>query len=412
MIKTKHIVAAAITAFAAQATVADTELQLDGWPDMDKELALHQEEAKGAVGVDVKPLMNDWIAHHDKLKTAMATGQGAGDIVGVDVEFIGTFANAGGLVNLSKEYGADKFENLFPAYAWNQGRALDGDIYAIPYNSGPGVMYFWRDHVTASGMSIDEITKSWDSFFEFGAKLKEKGIPLVADASIIAQTIINTTVESGNSVYFDSEDNIIVTNDRFVEAFTLAKKARDMGLDASIGSWSGEWFEALNEGTYAVEFSGAWLGGFMERWIAPDATGKWGVANLPNGIYGTWGGSFFAIPKQSKNADAAWKFMEWYLMDEDKAVARFTATGGFPPLNAAYKDPAFQEPMPYFGGQKARALWGDIASKITPVKPNKGDAVARDVVFQALGSVLNDNQDITKSLKDAEKQIKRRVRAL
>jgi multiple sugar transport system substrate-binding protein len=55
-------------------------------------------------------------------------------------------------------------------------------------------------------------------------------------------------------------------------------------------------------------------------------------------------------------------------------------------------------------------MFAEIAENITPVTPMKGDLVAEDLINEALDKVLNDGVEISKALKDAEKQIKRRVR--
>ena len=39
----------------------------------------------------------------------------------------------------------------------------------------------------------------------------------------------------------------------------------------------------------------------LNNWIAPGTAGKWGVSHLPDGIYGSWGGSFLSIPTNQLN---------------------------------------------------------------------------------------------------------------
>ena len=408
-------VLAASALFAAQTSVAEpVTIRYDAWPSQDKELESAKADLKKKLpNIEVKPLMNQWTDHHTKLTTNLATGSGAGDVVAIDVEKIGPFIDGGGFVNLSKKYGANKLEKIFPAYAWAQGKDKKGDIYAIPRDLGPGVMFYRRDHMEDKGFKVEDISKSWDTFIEYGKELKKKGVFLVADAGIIAQAIINTTVEPGNSLYFNSRGKVIVTNKRFVKAFTLAKKVRDMKLDARIGSWSNEWFEALKKGTYAIEFSGAWLGGFLEAWIAPEAKGQWGSANLPEGIYGSWGGGFLAIPKMSKKQDEAWKFIEYFTTSEKLAIDRLKVSGAFPAVLTSYNDSFFDQCMPYFRGQKARRHWATLANKVKPIKPYKGDNVARAIILEnALPAVLNEGKDVEKALAEAARLIKRRMRNL
>ena len=53
---------------------------------------------------------------------------------------------------------------------------------------------------------------------------------------------------------------------------------------------------------------GAWLGGHLASWLAPDTKGQWRSAQLPAGAFASWGGSFYAIPKAANKA-MAWEFV-------------------------------------------------------------------------------------------------------
>jgi multiple sugar transport system substrate-binding protein len=147
----------------------------------------------------------------------------------------------------------------------------------------------------------------------------------------------------------------------------------------------------------------------LKNWIAPDTSGLWGVSNLPAGTYGTWGGSYLAIPKQASNPEAAWDLIE-YMISEENQLAGFKNIAAFPAHTGTYSDASFGEPIEFLRGQKARTLFADIANNITPVTPMKGDLIAEDLVNVALDKVLTDGVSIEKALADAEKQIKRRVR--
>lgn len=395
---------------------AVTEIRYDCWPNHDKTIGnedIMAEFHKQNPDIKIKVLSNNWVDHHNKLTTALATGSGAGDLVCVDTEQIGPIVNSGGFANLTKEFNASKDKPLFAQFAWTQGQGMDGNQYAYPLNIGPGVMFYRREHMQDLGIDPNEVIKDWDSLLDYGVKLKEKGIPLVGHAGSLAQAIINTEVEAGNSIYFTPEGEPIVTNERFVKAFTIAQKARELGLDGRIGDWSGEWIDGLNKGTFAVQFSGAWLAGFLESWIAPTTGGKWGSADLPAGNYGSWGGTLLAIPSQSKNKEAAYKLMEFLAKNETPVIYEFKENAAFPGLLETYDEPMFDEPMPFLGGEKARRQWATIAQNIKPITPYKADNIARAVILeQALPAVVEDGKDVEEALRDAEKLIKRRMRNL
>lgn len=226
-------------------------------------------------GIKVDYLMNNHGDHHTKLTTNLATGSGAGDVIVVDVEKIGPFVSSGGLVNLSEQYGADKYADRFAPYAWTQGKGGDGNVYGIPVDLGPGVMYYRTDILEKQGVKQDAVIKDWDSYIEYGKQLKQHDVYLIASAADVAQAIIFTTVPEGEGLYFDKDGKPVVTSERFVHAFEVAKQIRDAGLDARITAWSNEWYEGFRNGTFATQLSGAWLLGHLQNWIAPETKGKW-----------------------------------------------------------------------------------------------------------------------------------------
>ncbi|HAS8093661.1 TPA: extracellular solute-binding protein, partial [Vibrio vulnificus] len=237
---------------AATVNAAEQKIRFDGFPDFDSSLKVLLPEFEQETGIKVDYLMNNHGDHHTKLTTNLATGSGAGDVIVVDVEKIGPFVASGGLVNLSQQYGADKYQERFAPYAWAQGKGADGNMYGIPVDLGPGVMYYRSDIFAKAGIDVKEAIKDWDSYIAAGEKLKQQNVQLIASAADVAQAIIFTTVPEGEGLYFDKEGNPVVTSQRFVHAFEVAKTIRDKGLDGRILAWSNEWYEGFRNGTFAT----------------------------------------------------------------------------------------------------------------------------------------------------------------
>ncbi|MFQ3231139.1 extracellular solute-binding protein [Reinekea sp.] len=393
---------AALTLAAATSFAAD--IRIDGFPDYDSQLNLI---TPSLTQHNVEMLMNNHGDHHNKLKTNLATGSGAGDVVLIDVGFIGSFVNAGGFVDLTDFY--KDIAGNYADYAVQAGKGNDGKQYAVPVDLGPGVMYFRRDYMEDMGFDLDEVMTDWDTYLAYGEELKKKDILLIGNASAIAVAYYRFNVGKGEGLYFDVDGNSLVTSDRFVRAFELAKAVRDGGMDGNISEWTEDWYAGFREGKFATQMSGAWLLGHLQNWMAPETSGNWGVSHLPDGTYGTWGGSYLAIPQQAKNVSAAWDLIE-HMISAENQLAGFKNIAAFPAHTGTYSDASFDEPIEFLRGQKARALWADVAANINPVTPMNGDLIAESLVNVALDKVLNDGVDIEKALSDAEKQIKRRVR--
>lgn len=400
----KQTVGITLASVAMAGSVTAAEIRFDGFPDYDSQL----EAILGDFPAhDVKMLMNEHGGHHDKLKTNLATGSGAGDVVLIDRGFVGSFINQGGFVDLT-----DKFEPMadnYAGYAVAQGKGGDGRQYAVPVDLGPGVMYYRRDYMEDMGYDLDTVMQDWDSYLDYGRALKKDDILLIGNATAIATAYWNFNVEPGNGLFFDANGEPLVTGPRFQRAFELAKTVRDEGMDGNISEWTEEWYAGFREGRFATQMSGAWLMGHLKNWMAPDTAGNWGVSNLPDNTYGTWGGSFLAIPKQAKNPEAAWDLIE-YMVSEDIQLAGFKNIAAFPAHTGTYDDASFNESIDFLRGQKARLLFAEIAENVEPVQPHTGDQIAESLVTTALEQVLNDGVAIDKALADAERQIKRRVR--
>lgn len=388
-----------------------TTIRVDGFPDYDSHFKVVVPKfEKANKDLEVKYTINQHGDHHTKLTTNLATGKGAGDVVLVDVSRLGAFINSGGFVNLSqKPYDAEGLSSNFVPYSWAQGKGSDGKQYAIPIDIGPGVLYYRNDYLGIAKMSIEDVIKSWDSYIEYGKKLKKHKIALIGYAGDIAELIVTATVKEGEGLYFDKKGNPLFESERFVKAFTIAKKVRDAGLDLNITAWTNEWYEILRNGKVATQLSGAWLLGHLKNWIAKDSVGKWSASNLPNGIYGSWGGSFLVIPKQSKKPKEAWRFIQ-YLVSDKLQLQGLKGIAAFPANSNTYTNSMFKEEIPYLAGQKARLLFAEIAGKIKPVKPFKGDQIGRTIFLNTVEEIIRQGKPIKAALKEANEQMKRRTR--
>jgi multiple sugar transport system substrate-binding protein len=351
--------------------------------------------------------------HHDALVTYLATGSGAPDVVAIEIGYIARFVAEGGLRDLSAEpFNADQYEDQFVEYAWAQGRTADGRQIALPTDIGPGVMFYRRDHLETVGWTIEDVTASIENYIEYGRALKLHDTYLVAAAASVADALIRSDIPAGSGIYFDGEGNPVLNSERFLAAARVAKQIRDEDLDAQIGSWSNEWYEAFRQGTTATELSGAWLGGHLQTWMAPETSGLWGASEIPDGRLLSWGGSFYGIPNQTpaEKIDLAWELVKFLTVRPDIQLAAFESINAFPAMPVTYDDPMFGEPLEFLAGQPARELFASVAERIPGVLTFPGDMVAQEIWNSALTEVLNEDRDIQEALDEAQSLVERRVR--
>jgi len=361
--------------------------------------------------IEVKLDVNGYGDHHTKLLTELAAGKGVPDVAAIEIGYIAKFAAQGGLVDLSKPpYNGEAYKDLYVPYAWKQAHTQDGRLIGMPLDIAPATMFWRRDVFAAHGVSINDI-KTWEDYINVGKKLTYDADGdgkidhwLVDNAGDVAMVLWG-----GHTHFFDADGNCIVTNDRFVKAFTIAKKIRDAGLDANVGAWTNEWYNLFKQGTIATAINGAWLMGHLKNWMAPKTAGKWGAAQLPEGMYTQRGGSWYTIPQASTHKDAAWKFVKFMTTNPVVQLRAFDVTNAFPAVKAVWDDPVFAEPIPFLNGQKARLLWKEAISHITGVPTNPNDALAFEIVSDELSQVLNEGKSIKDALAEAKQMIERRT---
>ena len=363
--------------------------------------------------IKVKPVVTAIQDHHNALLTRIAAGSDVPDVAFIEIPYIGQFSEQGGFEDLlAPPYNAGRYKDQIVSYAWYQATADNGKLVAMPTDIAPATLFVRIDRLNELGVKLEDI-KTMEDWIEVGLKFTQdldgdgkNDRWLVADAA----SIYNMIAQSGPEKFFDKDGNCIVDSPRFVRAFEMAKKIRDLGLDAQIGEWTNEWYATFKEGTTLITPSGAWLGGHIKEWIAPDTAGLWRAANLPDNMYASWGGSFAGIPEAAKHKEEAWKFIEFVATRPDIQLMSFRIAEMFPSLVSTYDDPMFDEGVEFYGGQKVRRTWAEAAQNIPDVITNRYDSMASDIVYSALSKVLEDGEDPVVALREAKQLIERRMR--
>jgi multiple sugar transport system substrate-binding protein len=223
--------------------------------------------------------------------------------------------------------------------------------------------------------------------------------------------VIRAGIQPGEGLYFDQASNVLVTTPRFVRAFELARQVRQNRLDAKVSTWSNEWSEGFKRGTLATQMSGAWLAGHLNNWLAPATKGQWRAAQLPEGAWAAYGGSFLAMPKgaAAERKTLAWELIQLLTLNRERQLAAFKSQDAFPALIETYDDGFFDQPIAFLGGQPARLVWREAARHIAAVAVHKQDAFAAEVIDTELDKVLDQGKDIPTALADAQRLLARRA---
>ena len=361
--------------------------------------------------IDIKIISREYTEHHEAMLDSFVAESSSVDVTTLEFDYIGLFAESGGLEDLSRApYRAPLYRKKFVDYTFPLAMSSSGQLIAVPTDIGPGTLVYRKDIVDKAEISESDLTDSWESFIESGKKIKAvTGVYLLSHARNIKDIVIRSNLANGEGIYFDKNKKVIVDRPRFVRAFTLAKAVRDAKLDMKLNTWSREWADSVKHGAVATQTMGAWIGGHLASY-APTTKGLWRATNLPNGAYAFWGGTFYGIPKKSKNKELAWEFIQFMTLNKTMQLNAFKSLDVFPALLEAHIDPFFDQPVEFFGGQKVRVIWRDAARRIPSIDINKYDLVATGIVNVELDKVLDEGKDIKTALADAKVQIESYIR--
>lgn len=353
---------------------------------------------------------------HDKLLTSFAAGSGAPDVASIEIGRVGGFTAKGGLADLKvAPFDAGKYEADIVAYKWIQGSTTDGRLVCMPWDIGPAGVWYRTDLFEANGLPTEpeEVEalfggkdKTWDDYLTVAKTIKDKSggkTALFADAGTDLYGAVYRQQGEGWQ-----EGNKILIEEKAARPFQLAAQARKDGLDADIPWWGADWNAGMQNNAFAGMIIAAWMQGGLTR-DHPTTVGKWRVVHAPEANY-NWGGSFTAIPEQSKVKDAAWTFMQWACLTAEGQNTLFKATGVMPAYKPAWKDPLYEQPVDFFGGQRTYQIWTEIADNIPAIPRTPNDLQLDDIVNAELALVLNEGKDPAQAVKDAEAEALNRIK--
>ena len=155
---------------------------------------------------------------------------------------------------------------------------------------------------------------------------------------------------------------------------------------------------------------GAWLGGHLKNWLAPKTAGLWRSTTLPEGANISWGGTFYAIPKQSKNKELAWSLVKHLTLSQAQQEAAFVTHDAFPALVSAHDSGSLMRPSHFLetklldplGGRPRWLLYLQRYSSMT-LSPKRLSMLSSILSLQRV-RVWSD------AIADAERMVARRAR--
>jgi len=306
--------------------------------------------------------------YHQQLLTKLAANSGLEDVVAIEEGHLPDVIDKPQLFNNLADIGPkDVKPDRWLDWKYQAGTAKDGTWIGYGTDIGPLAMCYRTDLLAAAGLPTDEASvkamlESWDTYFAAGAKyVQATGKPWFDSTSQIFNAMQNQ-LDTG---YIGKDDKLAIESNKDIKRnWDKVTAAGNSGQTAKLVAFSPEWNNGFKQGAFATKTCPSWMLGVVKEQAGPDNAGKWAVTDAFPGGGGNWGGSYLAVPKQSKHPKEAAALAAWLTAPEQQIKA-FEKTGNFPSQVDALTAPELlNSTNPYFGDVKVGTLFAAQAEKV------------------------------------------------
>jgi multiple sugar transport system substrate-binding protein len=290
----------------------------------------------------------------EKLTTQIAGGNPP-DAAYVDASTVASFASRGALVNLD-DYIArgdivdpDDYVEAFKTFA-----TFEDSFYGLPFDGESTGLFYRTDLFEEAG--IESPPTTWDEFEATAQALtksgeQQYGYQVFAPES--AYYWYPWLWQAGGTLLSEDGQSVEFNSDVAKEAAEFYVGLTDVSAPDYLNSNSYDGRVAFANGQVAMYMAGAWFAGVLDDEF-PDISGKWDAAPLPEGDEGcatTIAGDALVMFEAGKNADAAWKWIEFLSAPENMAEWTFKTEGTLlPPRQSLLDSPELVEEKPILQG--------------------------------------------------------------
>ena len=302
---------------------------------------------------------------YDKLNTAIKANNEP-DLAQVEYQVLPTFETTGALLDLSK-YGASSVKDQFVPWTWNQV-TLGNAILAIPEDTGPMELYYRQDVFQKYNLPVPS---TWAQYADDAAKLHAANPnEYITDFSPKnASWFVGQVWQAGGQLFGINGQSwkVSLNNPQAQQVASYWQDLLNKKLVKTEPDFTNGWYHDLQTGALATWVGAAWGNGVLEQ-NAPQTSGKWRVASLPQwqagqSVSSNWGGSSTAVFKSTKHPKEATEFAEWISNNEQSAETEFKG-GAYPCLLSALSSTTMNSPQPFFGNQVINSVFKQSAGQV------------------------------------------------
>lgn len=379
------------------------------------------------VTVDMQLVSNNGLAQ--RLQAAFQADLDVPDMVEIEISSAGSFFR-GPLKHVGFEDITDRlkseglYDRMVPArFTPYMSR---GRIFGLPHDVHPVMLAYRRDLLEQAGVDATKI-ETWDDFIEVGKKVTKPGERYLIEMSDAGSDQMEACLFQRDGGYFDPDGNVIFDNEIAVETMKwyvplVARNSKSKIGDVLSSSYGAVIAKAMNEGYFISLVTPDWRSKNYENEMG-GLKGKMALMPLPAVKPGgrrtsTWGGTMLGITKKCRNKDLAWEFAKHLYLNERDLAERFADTNILPPVPAAWNEPAFNTPRPFWSGQALGREYAQLAPDVPAQYTSPFISNAKGKLGQALVTCVQyyntrgeDGFDafVRKTLKDRADEVRKQI---
>lgn len=306
--------------------------------------------------------------------TALAAGEPIPDLLGIEQGTFPNFMRDGiidtyfvNLTDLIGDRASDYAEGRWALYTY------EGGIYAVE-SSLTGSVYYYQPAIFEE-LGI-EVPTTW-----------EEALTLYPDTipSDIALSVATNDANWFQMMYnqrggevFDMNGEFVFSNEEnralAIEVSSFIKEGVDSGLFLYVITdemWAGVTIPtAYREGRLAGHVMPDWWSTCCLQPGVEDMAGQWRITTpfvWQDGGYETlvWGGTGFAVSKDSPDSDIAWQFLEFMYLGEESQVTRFETINMYPTMFDAMENERVAGLVdPFYGDQVIGEVFAEVGDSV------------------------------------------------